>query len=138
MKLCSLCSKLNVYKLIKIGDNWRDVRVHQPNFSALESSAAGECEMCLIFIDAALGQQCDEEGCSLSKAAATFWRAERGGNPSCFLSVTLEKRNLKRIKFSVPHMVIKDDVLWPNSSYCSPSFHVSNYIGKLVFPVRSY
>lgn len=134
MKLCDLCSKLNIDLLSKHGQFWNDTFEHQPGFTALETSASTGCEMCSMFLQCVTKEYCAKENCSPEKAHQIFRNAETHGKAPCLMEPKWSGDGIGEVVYSIPYTPNKDPMGWNHHLGTSAQFALSNYgPGKLGF-----
>jgi hypothetical protein len=104
MKLCLLCSKLNVDVLSKHGhDGGEDCLQHQPNFTALATSASTGCEMCSMFLESVTKMGCNALECSFKEARQRLKTGEDHDYYSaCLIQTRWERGKISEVKYGIP------------------------------------
>ncbi|KIW86758.1 uncharacterized protein Z519_12671 [Cladophialophora bantiana CBS 173.52] len=130
MKLCSLCSALNIDRLWNLEGDWSHPMTHQPSFPALQKSADDGCEMCLMFLECVSLEYCYENGCSINQCHQVFRKVSRQGESPCLLSADKWANQIHRIDYAIADEYSAGNMTWINRYYTRAGFLLSSYLGN--------
>jgi hypothetical protein len=133
MKLCDLCSTLNIDVLSKYGPWPNDCLEHQPNFTALETSASTGCEMCSMFLNGVMKTHCYHQYTKNSpvETLQTFRNAALG-KASCLIASAWSGGKIIYILYGVPQCVKERPTSYMGGDFTTARFTLRNCKGKLL------
>lgn len=134
MKLCNLCSNINIDLLSKYDSEFMDNLDHQPGFVALEKSVLAGCEMCSMFLQNVIKQYCDENNnCFPEEARQVFRCVETHGKATCLIGPGWNEGKIDSLSYWIPHTFKEHFMDFMSGFGTTAIFALSNSPSKLGF-----